>query len=237
MYKLFPQGAKNSQMVFLAAISALVMFALASCNSTTVLLANFNNDNVGSPPGATQSTGTVSLNPGAGSITVVNAPRPGLPANKWASISHPNTPSPETTLTGRFSQFFNTGKYGLLASVHIPSGAEVVTVQLESFNQTASFMHLDFMPQGDVRIDDSNVRFGHFPRDTNFVLSMNLNIYQDTSIVEISLMGSGASGNITITVQHLFQPVARQFGAVKFWVGYQWRASFFVDDILVTRKN
>jgi len=236
-YKLFSGEPKNTYHIFLAVMFPVLICALVSCNSTTVLLANFNNDNVGAPPAANQSTGTVLLNAGAGSITVVNAPKPGMPGNKWASISHPYSPAPETTLSGRFSQPFNLGKYGLLANLYIPSGAEVVTLQLESFNQAASFMHLDFMPEGDIRIDDSNVRFGHFPRDSNFILSMNLNIYKDTSIVEISLSGSGASGTKSTTIQHQFQAVARQFGAVKFWVGYQWHASFFVDDILVTRRN
>ena len=216
----------------------LSVFVLNGCNSTTVLLANFKNDNIGSPPGATQPTGTVSLNTGSGSITVVAAPNANLPANKWALINHPSQPTPETTLTGRFSRFFGLGQYGLLASLHIPRNAGVVTVQFESFNQLGSFLHLDFMPEGDVRVDDNaNARFGHFPRDTNFVLSVSLNITSTTATAEITLLGPGASGNRTVNVQPILLPVARQFGAVKFWVGFQHRASFFVDDIVVTRKN
>jgi hypothetical protein len=227
----------SSPKFFVVMLSAIGLLLLSSCKSTTVLLANFKNDNIGSAPGATQPTGTVSLNPGAGSITVVAAPKPNQPANKWALISHPSAPSPETTLTGIFSKFFGTGKYGLLVSLHIPSGAGVVTVQFESFNQAASFMHLDFMPEGNVRIDDTNVTFGHFPHDGNFVLSVNLNITSTTATAEIALLGAGASGNITTNVQPLFLNVAKQFGAVMFWVGFQHKASFFVDDILVTRRN
>src|SRR5688572_25623041 len=79
---------------------------LTSCNSTTVLLANFNNDNIGSPPGATQPTGTLQLNPGSGLITVVSEPPSGEQhANKWALISHPAQPAPETELTGRFTKW------------------------------------------------------------------------------------------------------------------------------------
>lgn len=223
--------------IFLLIVLAIGIFLLSGCKATTVLLANFNNDAIGSSPSTNQSTGTVMLNQGQGSITVVGSPNSQPPLNKWAMISHPAAPSEQTEFTSIFSRFFGTGKYGLLCSMHIPSGAGVVTVQFETFNQNADFMHLDFMPEGNVRIDDSNVRFGHFPRDTNFVLSVALDITSSTATAEISLLGSGASGNITTNVQPIFLPVARQFGSVKFWVGFQHQANFFVDDIVVTRKN
>ena len=222
---------------FLVIVTILGGSFLQACNSSTALLVNFKNDNIGSPPGPAQPTGSVSINTGAGSINVVAAPNPNLPSNKWALISHPNQPTSETTLTGRFARFFGLGKYALLTSMHIPRNAGVVTVQFESFNELGSFLHLDFMPEGNVRIDDSNVRFGHFPRDTNFVLSVNLNITSTAATAEITLLGSGASGNITTNVQTILLPVARQFGAVKYWIGFQHRASFFVDDILVTFRN
>lgn len=221
----------------LIAVITTSLFVLSSCNSTTVLQANFNNDNIGSPPASVQAVGTVQLNNGSGSITVVSAPNASLPSNKWARISHPGAPTPETTLTGRFSQFLGIGQYGLICSLHIPSGAEVVTVQFETFFLNGSFMHLDFMPEGNVRIDDSNVRFGHFSRDRNFVLSVSLNITSTSGTAQISITGPGTSGSIATNIQPALLPLARQFGAVKFWVGFQHRATFFVDDILVTRKN
>jgi hypothetical protein len=219
------------------AIVIIWLFLLTSCGATTVLLVNFKNDNIGSPPASTQPTGTVALKNGGGSITVVSAPTSSLPANKWAKIDHPSSPSDETTLTGHFSKFMGLGKYGLLTSMHIPSGAGVVTVQFESLQSTASFLHLDFMPEGDVRIDDTNTRFGQFPRNANFVLSVNLNITSTSATAEISLLGAGASGSHTMNIQPLFLNVAKQFGAVKYWVGFQHKATFFVDDILVTHRT
>ena len=243
-YNFIFAGSKRTRYLNLSLIIIVVLglFLMSSCKSTTVLLANFKNDNIGSPPAAAQPTGTVSLKTGGGSITVVSAPLPSLPSNKWALITHtagpPTNPTEETTLTGVFSNFFGLGKYGLLCSMHIPSGAGVVTVQFESFNQQASFMHLDFMPEGDIRVDDNNnIRFGHFPRDVNFVLSVSLNITAAAATVEISLLGAGASGNTTVNVQPAFLNVAKQFGAVKYWIGFQHTARFFVDDILVTRSN
>ena len=222
---------------YLPVIAFLSIILLYSCKATTVLLANFKNDNIGSPPGATQPTGTVSLNAGSGLITVVASPLPAQPSNKWALISHPAQPAQETTLTGRFTQS-GTGKYGLLCSMHIPGNAGVVSVQFEAANPLGSFIHLDFMAEGDLRVDDDNaLRFGQFPRDKNFVLSVNLDITGSAATVEFSLLGDGASGNKIVNVKPAFLNVAKQFGAVKFWIGFQHNASFFVDDIVVTRKN
>ncbi len=213
---------------------------LAGCSSNTVLLANFKNDTVGLPPATAQPTGTVTVNTGSGTIQVVSAPTPDLPVNNWCEISHPTVQTQPTELTGNFTQF-GLGSYGILASLHIPQGSGVVTVQFEASSQSplpfGPFMHLDFMPEGDVRIDDSNVRFGSFPRDENFVLSVNLVITQTSATAEISLLGGNASGSINTSVQSNVLPLARQFGAVKFWVGFQHKGKFFVDDIIVSRKN
>jgi hypothetical protein len=212
-----------------------------ACNSTTVLQASFNSDTAGSPPASAQATGTVSLSPGAGTIVVVDAPAPGLPANKWVRISHPTTPSPETVMRGTFSRFDGIGNYTLLASLFMPSGTGAATVQFESFsgsvNSAASFLHLDFMPEGDVRVDDGPVRWGHFPRDQPFVLSVNLVITATTATAHFGLLGAGTSGTQDVNINPAWLSVARQFGAVRFWMGFQWTGSFFVDDILVTRNN
>lgn len=223
----------------LSVLLALLLL-ITGCKSNTVLLANFKNDAVGLAPATAQPTGTVTVTAGSGTIQVVSAPSPDLPANNWCKISHPIVQSNPTELTGNFTQF-GVGSYGVLASLHIPDGSGVVTVQFEASNQSplpfGPFMHLDFMPEGNVRIDDNNVRFGTFPRDENFVLSVNLVITQTSATAEIALLGANASGSINTTVQSSVLPLARQFGAVKFWVGFQHSGTFFVDDIIVTRRS
>ncbi len=225
-------------MIIALCIITCCSLLLVSCNSTTILLANFKDDTIGSPPGNTQSTGTLQLNPGSGLITVVSEPPSGEQhANKWALITHPAQPAPETKLTGRFTQW-GIGTYGILASLHIPANSGVVSVQFEAANPLGSFMHLDFMPEGDIRIDDDeSLRFGSFPKDKNFVLSISMNITETSATADITVTGHGASGNKVVNVKPLFLPVARQFGACTFWIGYQHNASFYVDDIMVTRKN
>jgi len=218
----------------------VLMSLLTACDSTTVLLANFTSDTVGSPPGATQATGTVALDSGAGTITVVDAPAASLPANKWVQISHPTAPSPQTGMRGIFSRVGGVGDYGFLAALLIPQDTGVVTVQFEPIpepNEYFGFLHLDFMPEGDVRIDDGPVRFGQFPRDQSFVLSVHLVITETTATAEISLLGRAASGSTTVNVNPSLLRAARQFGAVRFWMGFQHQGSFFVDEIIVTRRN
>ena len=224
-------------LVYCFLLSAL--FLSSGCTSTTVLLANFKNDAIGSPPGAVQPTGTVSLKPGAGAVTVVAAPVSGQTENKWARINHPNGNSAETALTGECTQF-GPGSYGFLASLHIPKGSGVVAVNFEASPQSplpfGPVLHLDFMPDNKVRVDDGLTTFGQFPRDTNFVLSVKLDITSTSAKAEITLLG-GASGNATVNVKSNVLPLARNFGAVKFLVGFQHQGTLFVDDIVVTRKS
>ena len=117
----------------------------------------------------------------------------------------------------------------------------MVTVALEPFGQPASdylnFMHIDFMPEGNVRIDDGPNVFGSFPHDQSFTLNVVLDITDSSAEAEISLLGGAASGSTKVTIEPLFLPVARQFGAVRYWMGFQHRGVFFVDDILVTRSK
>jgi len=219
-------------------ISALMaaLVSLASCQSTTVLLANFNTEAVGAPPAANQPTGTVAFSDGAGSVRVAASPT-GSGTN-WVRISHPTQPAPETVLRAQFDSFHGAGKYGLLAAVFIPSGTGAVTLQLESFNGSVAsaieFLHLDFMPDNNVRINDNNAdRFGTFPRNQSFVVSIQVDNSVSPATATIGLLGAGASGSKDVTLP----AVANQFGAVRFWMGFQWTGSFFVDDILVTKRN
>ena len=219
----------------------LLLLVLTACNSNTVLLVNFNADTVGSPPAAAQSTGSVALDVGAGSVTVVASPAAGMPNNKWARISHPTAPSTQTAMRADFAQFEGPGRYSLISVMYIPRGTGVATVAFEPFGQPAdsylNFLHIDFMPEGNVRIDDGPVVFGSFPHDQSFTLNVALDITNTSATAEISLLGGVASGNTTVTIDSSLMPVARQFGAVRYWMGFQHQGSFFVDDILVTRAK
>jgi hypothetical protein len=217
------------------ALAVLLGLALStSCNPTavTVLQATFNNDTVGSPPAVNQNIGTLSFDPVAGRIKVVATPAPDVPSNKWVQIT-------EDALRCNFSRFDGPGNYGVLASVFIPSTTPgIVTLSFVPVDPQGSvnFMHIDFMPEGDVRIDDG-VRFGQIPKDRPFTISVKLAITDTNATAEITLFGTGASGSRTVNVDPQLMPIARRFGGVRFFMGFQQRGTFFVEDIIVTRTQ
>jgi len=220
-------------------ISALTaVLTLASCQSSTVLLANFNSEAVGAPPAANQPTGTVTFADGGGNVRVAVTPTGPTPGNNWLQIDRPKQPAPETVMRARFDAFHGTGKYGLLVAVFIPNGTGAVSLDLESFNgsitSAGQILHLDFMPENNVRINDNDAdRFGTFPRDKSFVVSISVDNAATPPTATVSLTGNGASGSKDVTLGS----IANQFGAVRFWMGFQWSGTFLIDDLLVTKKN
>ena len=216
-------------------VAAILLALLSGCASETLLLANFNAEAVGGPPAQAQPTGKVSIDAAPpGSVTIV-PPVTGSNSN-WARITHPDPRTP-TALRGEYAQFRGLGTYGMLAAVFIPSGSGVVTLQFEPFgrpvNDYLAFLHLDFMPDNTVRVDDGKASFGTFPRDRFFTVSVRLDITNADTKATFTLFGAGASGSLDYTVQPLFQNLARQHGAVRFWMGFPHTGNFSVDDIVV----
>ncbi len=217
----------------LPGLALLLGLALSiSCNPTavTVLEATFNNDTVNSPPAVNQSIGTLTFNAGAGTIKVVQTPAPGVTSTKWVQIT-------QDALRCNFSRVDGLGNYGVLASFVIPSTTKgIVSLAFQpDFNQEVRFLHIDFMPEGNVRVDDGATRFGQFPKDKNFTVSVKLAITNTTATAEITLFGTGASGSTTVNVDPLLMVPARRFGAVRPFMGFQQPGTFFVKDIIVTR--
>jgi hypothetical protein len=156
-------------------------------------------------------------------------------------ISHPAAGAPQTALQAKFSTFSGDGSYGLLMVLFIPSKCGVVTLQFEPEQNGptdyTNFLHLDFMPTNTVRIDDSSTTFGTFPRDKFFTVSVNLKVTTTGTTADMTLIGAGASGNLTYTVQPVFGNLPRQIGGLRLWMGYQYAGAFKADDILVTYKK
>jgi hypothetical protein len=217
------------------AFSSLV---LTACGSTNVLVANFDANTVGAPPAFAQTIGNVAVETAPDTVTVVYSPSPDLPQTKWARIGFPG-PHP-AALKGTFSPANTPAKYQLTATLFIRSGGGIVTVQFEAANETATdirrFMHIDFMPEGNMRIDDNNaLQFGHFPKDVPFVLTVNLDITAADAKAHFALSGTGATGALDATVDPIGQSAALNFGAVRFWQASDQVGQFFVDNIVVAR--
>lgn len=215
----------------------------ASCDVSTIFSANFESDVIGSPPAAAQTTGTVRVEKGGGSVTAVASPAPDTRPGTWVRVSHPTASSSETSFLVDATQSAGEGSTTLLASLFIPSpgprpnpnvARALATVQFERAlgnGQAPSYMHLDFMDTGVVRIDDlGSSSFGSFPFDQPFNLSVSTQVSATDATARISLL-SPASGQVDHPVS--FVNVARDFNSVRFWVGFQFASTFFVDDISI----
>jgi len=169
---------------------------LSSCASQTLFQSNFDPTPVGQPPAHVQQVGTANVAPPGGVVVVASPVQTG---GKWVQVARPNDPSTIVAFQGNFAQSAGDGSYTFDATLFIPTGQAVASVQLEQFNQPVAnsfhgFMHLDFLKDGTVRIDDRpETAFGSFPRDQPFIAQVTLNI-NATPTAHIVLAGSGASG-------------------------------------------
>ena len=233
-----PQAPASCLKGILGLSSVGFLLLLTGCGSTTLFQSSFNNA-VGTPPSHNQSTGTIDVSGAPGSVVIVSPP-PNATGN-WAQIQRIGDPrtAPITTMQCSLSQSPGDGSYSLLAVLFIPSGSGLATVEFDTSGQAApgfaEFLHLDFMQNNTVRINDTGPVFGAFPRDQFFTLAVTLDITAASATAHMNLYGTGASGSLDFNVTPLF--LARQFGAVKFWMGFPWIGSFDVNSILVTRKN
>jgi hypothetical protein len=234
-----PQAPASRLKRILRLGSAGLLLLLTGCGSVTLFQSSFNSNTVGAPPSPNQSTGTINVSGAPGSVVVVFPP-PNASGN-WAKIQRIGGQAPISTMQCNLSQSPQDGSYSLVAVLYIPSGSGLATVEFDTSPQagppSTGFLHLDFMQNNTVRINDDNGQvFGTFPRDQFFTLSVNLVTTSSSATASINLFGSGASGAKDLnSVTPL--SLARQFGAVKFYMGFPWNGSFDVTNIIVTRKN
>lgn len=227
----WPDGATASwvRIVLLAALCLLT-----ACARETLFRSNFDSTPVGQPPATVQDVGTAHIDGPPGSVIVI-AP-PVSPSGKWVQISRPNGPQ-VAGLQGKFSQFRGDGVYTFSGTMFMTSGSGVATIQFETFTNPVSFLHLDFMQDNHVRIDDNEgTKFGSFPRNQPFIVQVTLNINASASTARIVLSGAGASGERDYTISSPLQNVSRQFGAIRLWQGFPHTGAFDATIIAVTRK-
>jgi hypothetical protein len=211
----------------------------AGCSSETLFQSNFDSTPDNQPPAHVQSVGTANIDGPPGSVIVV--PPPVTPSGKWVQISRAGAQSPVAGLQGNFSQFRGDGSYTFSATLFIPAGSGIATIQFEPFSQSAStltnFLHIDFTQDNRVRIDDDeSTKFGTFPRGQPFIVQVTLAINAASS-AHIVLSGAGASGEADRNVAAPFRLLASQFGAVRAWMGFPWVGSFQATNIAVTRRT
>jgi len=235
------RGSRSLRPLLRAAQLALPLvfsFLMAGCSSETLFRSNFDATPSGQQPAAAQSIGTAAVDGPAGSVIVIDPPV--QPSGKWVQISRPNGPL-VAGLQGKFSQFRGNGEYTFSATMFMPTGSGVATIQFETFTNPPSslqaFLHLDFTEQNQVRIDDDqSTAFGSFPRNQPFIVQVKLNINDTASTANI-VLSAGADGEKNYTVLGPLQGQSRQFGAVRVWQGFPHTGPFDATNLDVTRRT
>jgi len=222
----------------LHSIATIAVAFTAGCSSVTLFQSNFNADAVGSPPPQAQATGTIAVAGASNSVLVVTAP-PGA-TDQWAQISRNGDQAPISTMLCNFSALDGPGTYTLVATAFIPKGSGLATIEFDTSPAGAppniGFMHMDFMQNGTVRMDDDPAQvWGTFANDKTFDVFVTLDITATSAVAHMSLIGSGASGTKDYNVP--LGKFANQLGAVKIWMGFPWQGSFDVTDVIVTKHT
>lgn len=234
-------GKSERRMPLVQLGASIILSALLSaCASQTLFQSNFDPTPIGQPPAHVQQVGTANVSGSPGSVVVVASPV--QTGGKWVQVARPNDRVTIVAFQGNFAQFAGDGSYTFDATLFIPPGPAVASVQFEQFNQPVAnsfngFLHLDFLQNGTIRIDDRPDQvFGTFPHGQPFIAQVTLNI-NATPTVHIVLAGSGTSGQMDYVIQTPFIPAARQFGAVRLWMGFPWSGPFDATNIVVTKAQ
>ncbi len=221
-------------------VSVGALLLIAGCAAETLFRSSFDATPDNQPPAPAQPVGTASVDGPAGSVVVL--PPPVTPSGKWVKISRPTADSPVAGLQGNLIASRGDGRYTFSTTVFMPAGSGVATIQFERFGQPTStpsgFLHLDLMPDNRVRIDDDEgTTFGSFPRNQAFIVQVTLDINATAPSAHIALGGAGASGTADRAILPPLRPLARQFGAVRLWMGFPHTGSFDATTIVVKRRT
>lgn len=221
-------------------LGLLISFSCNNSKTQNVLQLDFNADTLGSPPAVAQTIGSVNFFTVSGTqgISVADAPAPEPPGNKWVSIR-------SNTLTGTFvNGFGGLGTYNLLANLYIPRGNGVITVKFQpdtSASAGGRFFLIEFMPEGNMRAGSGDInesgRFGQYPRENAFLLSVKLEITKFSTNIEVKLFGKGTSGTGKFVVNAALIATAQRFSHVSFGMPTVSGATFFVDNVIVARTQ
>jgi hypothetical protein len=220
---------------------AIAAVVVSSACGETLFSSDFDKTEPNQPPATQQAVGTAAISAPPGGVLVV-AP-PVTPSGRWVKIERPAGPQ-ISNFQGNLIAKRGAGRYTFTSTLFMPAGAGVTSIQFEPFGQpvadtTAGFLHLDFMPENNVRIDDQDsLRFGKFPRDAPFVVNVDLTIGAASSTAHIVLSGAGTEGGTAgdRTIPTNLNQRALDFGAVRLWVGFPHVAHFNAINIVVKRK-
>jgi hypothetical protein len=223
------------------AVALACVAALAGCTSETLFQSNFESTPQNQPPAAAQAVGTARVQGPPGSVLVV-AP-PVTPSDNWVQVSRPEGTEFVAGLQGVFPEQRGDGKYTFTATLFMPSSFKGIgTLQFEPFTQPVDvpegFLHIDLTQDNTLRINhDDSTAFGRFPRDKPFIVEVTLNI-GPTSTAHVALAGADTDlASADFEIPPPLRNAARQFGAIRVWMGFPWTGFFDATNIVVRKSS
>ena len=213
--------------------------SLAGCNTETLLDATFDTEPLGGPPAAAQPTGTVSAFTDAGLIAVAASRTPTSTDHCVRMANTGGAPSRAlTSLQCNFARFAGDGEYTIAMTLGIPYACRL-SLQLEAFRQSIfssfNFLRIDFA-SGRVRINGETTPFGTLTGELLHVFSLfiTMTIAPSGATARLSLVGE-ASGSHDVTVEPRLLGLARQFGALKFFLEHDSLGPVYIQGATVLR--
>lgn len=231
--------ARHRSTSLLSSWALLSALALGGCNATPLLEVGFHGDAPRSPPGPNQTLGTLAIEPGGGSVQVVESPPGEASTVNWAHLSHGLVDTPATSLRAMMAAPAGNGWFTIAMFLFVPEGSGATTVQLEPFGPPAptalDFLRVDLLADGTLRVDGAPGPFGKYPHDQVFVLTVELTVTPNQATATITPSGENTSGTAEVPISA--PGVARDFGAVRVRIGDEQVGEVYLDDLRVLRRQ
>ena len=214
---------------FLVISSACILFA--SCSEEKIFVSDFDNNALNQPPAANQKVGTLT---NEGNVLIASSPI--SVAGKWANTMRPGTNDPVSGYTCHNSKFIGDGEYRFSATLFIPRNTGLVTIDFEpDVPPGGSFLHIDFMQDNKVRLQDSDIIPGmRFPKDSAFIAQVTLKISSTSATAHIALGGVGTAGTFDFTIPANLLSQARRYSQTKLFIGFPWTGNFLATNIVTS---
>ena len=217
-----------------AAIALLSLVVLSGCNTTSVYLEKFDSP-TGSPPAQPQ-VGTSTTN---GDVVVVADPTNTNASDHWLQLTR-TAPTATASYVGTLTAPV-TAKGGVNFVGYVPSSSPIdLSVYFLPANgpQGAPLLHVDLLPAGTIRLNDSDVvgtyNFDHL---VGFFITFDLKASPPTATVLIRGGGQDASKTVPVPTS------LAGFGFGKIEVDAPFEginakpAKLFINDVIATRAS
>ncbi|MEO6819240.1 MAG: hypothetical protein ABI204_05895 [Ginsengibacter sp.] len=217
---------------FLALSTACIL--LGSCSEKSLFVSNFSANTQNQPPAHVQKVSTLDvITPG----TVIIAPSPVSVSGNWAKTIRTGTNSPNAGFNCNNLKMIGEGQFRFSAALFISGNSGLVTIDfLPDLPSGLSFLHIDFMQNNGLRLQDSQIIPGmRFPKDSIFIAQVTLKITSTEGTAHIALGGVGTAGTFDYNLNETELRLAKRFSKTELFIGYPWTGSFFATNIVTSQ--